>query len=176
MADNAPWTIKSVPIEVRQRAVKAAHAQGQTMAQWLTDAVNRLADQQERNEVLEPHKAPLQPLSPDGLAMLMQSVGTMAQGVAALAGVKRAPKAEIKRAVALVDEHVRMAMGQPPRPSRQFVGKPSGQTSDQIEQTTSLDGQTSVEQAPAPSLRRQIAGPSRPGSLAASTQPPQRRS
>jgi hypothetical protein len=175
MADNAPWTIKSVPIEVRQRAVKAAHAQGQTMAQWLTDAVNRLADQQERNEVLEP-RIRLQQLSPDGLATLMQSVGTMAQGVASLASVKRAPKAEIKRAVALVDEHVRMAMGQPPRPSGHFAGKPSGQTSDQIEQTSILDGQTSVEQVPAPSLRRQIAGPSRPGSLAASTQPPQRRS
>jgi hypothetical protein len=101
----------------------------------------------------------------------------MAQGVASLAGVKRAPKAEIKRAVALVDEHVRMAMGQPPRPSRLFTSvNPAGKPSDQIEQTTSLDGQTSVEQVPAPSLRRQIVGPSRPGSLAASTQPPQRRS
>ncbi|HTI81795.1 MAG TPA: hypothetical protein VL614_15205 [Acetobacteraceae bacterium] len=57
MADDAAsWTIKSMPIETRQRAVKAAHAQDQTMAEWMVDAVNRLADQQAGNQVIPPGK------------------------------------------------------------------------------------------------------------------------
>ncbi len=64
MSETSPWTVKAVPIETRKRAVRAANAQGVSMADWLTDAVNRLADQQAGNLVMPPGK-PEQPRPPE---------------------------------------------------------------------------------------------------------------
>jgi hypothetical protein len=44
-ADTAHWTVKELPVATRQRAVNAAVNLGQTVASWLTDAVEHWADQ-----------------------------------------------------------------------------------------------------------------------------------
>jgi len=54
MADDASWTIKSVPVETRQKAIKAAAFQGLTVGKWLIQAVNRQANIEQANEVIPP--------------------------------------------------------------------------------------------------------------------------
>ena len=56
MADDASWTIKSVPIETRQKAIKAAAFKGLTVGKWLIQAVDRQANIEQANEVIPPGK------------------------------------------------------------------------------------------------------------------------
>jgi hypothetical protein len=60
-SDAAPWTIKAVPVAVREKAVRYARMDGCTMAEWLTKAVETQAAKQDANQVIPPGK-------PDGVA------------------------------------------------------------------------------------------------------------
>ena len=65
MADQdpaAPWTIKAVPVQVREKAVRYARMEGCTMAEWLTKAVETQADRQDGNQVIPPGKPEAPPL------------------------------------------------------------------------------------------------------------------
>jgi hypothetical protein len=49
MADQetaAPWTIKAVPVHIREKAVRYARMDGITMAEWLAKAVETEASRQ----------------------------------------------------------------------------------------------------------------------------------
>ena len=122
MADQAgaaPWTIKSVPVETRQKAVKAAHAQDQTMAQWLVDAVNRLADRQAENQVIPPGKpaqnqqANLPDIDLAGLAAAISATGQ------ALAAAGTTPSKSLGReAAATLRHYIRAVRGLPSRQTK----------------------------------------------------------
>nr|WP_294566960.1 hypothetical protein [uncultured Rhodopila sp.] len=53
-ADLRPWTIKSVPLETRRKAKDAADKQDMTQAEWITQAVNLMADRQARDGIIPP--------------------------------------------------------------------------------------------------------------------------
>lgn len=121
MADeSASWTIKSMPVDVRHRAVKAAHAQDQTMAEWLVDAVTRLADQQAGNRVIPPGK-PAQERRPvempdidlTGLAEALNATVAATQ-----ASGDTPPKSLGRDAAATLRRYMRAARGLPARQTR----------------------------------------------------------
>ena len=66
MADQpepaAPWTVKAVPVRVREKAVRYAKMDGVTMAEWLGRAVDTEANRQDGNQVIPPGNPP--PASP----------------------------------------------------------------------------------------------------------------
>jgi hypothetical protein len=115
-SDTAPWTIKAVPVEIRQKAVKAAHAQDQTMAQWLVDAVNLLADRQAGNQVIPPGKpapdvrANLSGIDLPGLAAMVEATTH-----AAIAAGSAPPKSLSRDAAATTRAYMRAARGLPPK-------------------------------------------------------------
>lgn len=41
--EHASWTIKSVPVRIRMLALNRANAQDQTLAEWVSEAVEKLA-------------------------------------------------------------------------------------------------------------------------------------
>ncbi len=132
MTDIASWTIKSVPVEIRQKAGKAANAQGQTMAQWLGDAVNRLADQQANNAVLPPDAAPRTVALPSvdlaGLAAALTAT------VGAYAAAGRAPPLALGReASATLRRYMRGVRGLPDRQTDGQTRRLIGQTGKLIE-------------------------------------------
>lgn len=131
MTETSPWTIKAVPIETRKRAVRAANAQGVNMADWLTDAVNRLADQQAGNLVIPPGKpdAPREPeampaIDLHGLAAAIEAT------VAATQAAGRTPSIGLAREAAATIRHaMRAARGLPARQTKPR----SGQTTPLLE-------------------------------------------
>jgi hypothetical protein len=116
MTETAPWTIKAVSIETRQMAVKAAHAQDQTMAQWLGDAVVRLANQQAGNLVIPPGKPEAMPPAqlPDvDLAGLAAAINASVAATLAAGGI---PSRSLGRdAAATLRRYMRAARGLPER-------------------------------------------------------------
>src|SRR3954447_19541004 len=67
MADEdqtAPWTIKAVPVLVREKAVRYARMDGCTMAEWLAKAVETQATQQDGNQLIPPGKPEQVPTTP----------------------------------------------------------------------------------------------------------------
>lgn len=132
MTDTAPWTIKSVPIEIRQKAVKAANAQGQTMAQWLADAVNRLADQQANNAIIPPSKPPAPMPLPEidlaGLGSALQAVTAAYQ-----ASCTVMPKSLGREAATTLRRYLRAVRGLPERQTGGQTKRQIGQTVRQIE-------------------------------------------
>ncbi|WP_428485954.1 hypothetical protein [Rhodopila sp.] len=141
MADQAPWTIKAVPIETRQKALKAAHAQDQTMAQWLTDAVDRLADQQAANLVIPPGKPEAKPAVTPDIDLADFAAAVNAAVGATLAAGGKPPKALGRDAAAMIRQYARAARGLPPQRTR---GQTIGQTIDENGQTPRSSHQLSV--------------------------------
>lgn len=141
MADAAPWTIKGMPIEVRQKAVKAANAQDQTVAAWMTEAVNRLANQQAGNQVIPPGKPerPHAALPEIDLAGFAQAVAATVQAIQAAGGTP--PKALGREAAATLRVHMRAARGLLPRAVNLGQTTPSDQANLQT-----IDGE--IERPP----------------------------
>ena len=113
MADNAPWTIKAVPVHVREKAVRYARMDGLTVAEWLARAVETEANRQDGNQIIPPDRLPTPP-SID-LATIAAALSAMAQAQAA--GLPVA-KAAARETVAMIREHVRVGRGLPVRPTR----------------------------------------------------------
>ena len=140
--DKAPMTVKAMPVRVRQRALKAAAKQGQSMAEWLTRAIDQLADREEGeretfpDEAGKPGKLPALPSQPSPVVIptsfLTDLIDAMraAEAVAAASGVP-VPKATAHHAFAILTNHLRKARGLPPVKPRQ--------TRPQIGQTISPD-------------------------------------
>lgn len=138
--EATPWTIKSMPVEVRQKAVKAANAQDQTMAEWLVEAVNRLADQQANNLIMPPDSG--KPTGkPDTHTLPEFDLNGFAHAVnasvAAMVAAGGQPPLSLGRdAVATVRYYARAARGLAPRQTKR-------QTNGQKRQTLQLiEGQT----------------------------------
>lgn len=123
-----------MPVETRKRAVDAAASQDQTMAEWLTEAVNRKADQQAGNLVLPPGKPdkpePAEPAPGIDLAGLGAAIqATVA--AAAISGAKL-PKGVAREAAATIRHAMRRARGLPDRQTKPR----NGQTIQLIESST----------------------------------------
>jgi hypothetical protein len=82
--ERANWTIKGVPVHIRQKAVHAAAKRGEHMWQWLA----RMVEMQlsiEANDALLPANQPEKPaLTEDQRTVRLQAVAAMLQGMAAL--------------------------------------------------------------------------------------------
>jgi hypothetical protein len=125
MADQegaAPWTIKSVPVAVREKAVRYARMDGCTMAEWLTKAVETQANRQDANLVIPPDK-------PRETPLVVPSVG-LGDAAAALQSLAQASSAGLpvsktaaRETVALIRAHIRVGRGLPPRQTRRQNGQ-----------------------------------------------------
>jgi hypothetical protein len=124
--------VKGVSAKAWERAKAAAAKQDETLGVWLSRAANQLADREAGPREFPPQPpANLAPemVKPSGLTA--PELAALLQGMAALAtatGTSPA-KADVRRAYALVDDHVREARGIPPRPIRLHPrpGKANGQ-------------------------------------------------
>jgi hypothetical protein len=126
MAETATWTIKNMPIAARRKAIDAANRQDQRMAEWLSHAIDRLADQQGGTQILPP--APAVPASapaseiPDidlpGLAQAIQATVE-----ASVAAGRKPPAGLAREAAATLRLYMRAARGLPARQTRQTDGQ-----------------------------------------------------
>jgi hypothetical protein len=124
MADQetaAPWTIKAVPVQVREKAVRYARMDGITMAEWLAKAVETEANRQDGNLVIPPGKP--EPVSPPPSVDLNDAaLALQALAAAASAGLP-VSKAATRDTVALIRAHIRVGRGLPPRQTRPRIGQ-----------------------------------------------------
>jgi hypothetical protein len=141
--DKAAMTVKGMPVRARQRALKAANKQGQSMAEWLTRAIDQLADREEgARETFPDERAnranppaivgAVSPavIPPGFLSDLTEAMGA-AKGIADAAGVP-VPKATARHAFAILTDHLRLVRGLGPVKPRQ--------TRLEKGQTLSVDG------------------------------------
>jgi hypothetical protein len=118
MTETAPWTIKSVPIAIRQAAVRAAQAQDQTVAQWVSEAVSRLANQQAGNLVIPPDEPDPAPIPAPGVDLTGLAAALNAAVSATLAAGGTPSKALGRDATATLRRVMRAARGLPDRQTR----------------------------------------------------------
>ena len=122
--------MKAVSAKAWERAKNAAAKQDETMGEWISRAANQLADREAGPREFQPQSvANLAPemVKPPGLTA--PELAGLMQGMAALATATGTPpaKADVRRAYALVDDHVREARGMPPRPIRLPKPRPQAQ-------------------------------------------------
>lgn len=100
-----PWTIKSIPTEVRNMVVSAARDEGLTVSQWLERVIReRVAG--------GPHQAATSRNGHPDLIDLLREARAMAQA-------PEVPSSLTKAVVSLTKETVRHARGLPPLVRRQ---------------------------------------------------------
>jgi len=124
MADDiptaAPWTIKAVPVHVREKAVRYARMDGVTVAEWLARAVETEANRQDGNQIIPPARATLPTPPALDLGTVAAALSAMAQAQAAGLPVSKAAGRET---VALIREHVRVGRGLPARQTTRKIGQ-----------------------------------------------------
>ena len=119
---SSPWTIKAVPVAVREQAVRYARMDGCTMAEWLTKAVETQARLQEANQVIPPGKPSETPLPSPTIELGEAAEALKAMAAAASAGLP-VTKAAVRDTVALIREQVRVCRGLPARQTRGQIGQ-----------------------------------------------------
>src|SRR3954468_22733323 len=137
MADQdpaAPWTIKAVPVQVREKAVRYARMEGCTMAEWLTKAVETQADRQDGNQVLLPGKPEPTPLPSPTVDLKDAAAALQALAQAASAGLP-VSKVAAREAVSLIRTHIRVGQGLPSRQTRPRNGQTMRLEHDSFEPT-----------------------------------------
>ena len=153
-----PWTIKAVPASVRKRAVACATKQDQSMAEWITGAVNTRANLEAGERILPPlvpgrlaeHPSALRETSAAAPAPVAGGMTELAELLRTAVEVGRAggvpvPKGVARQAFTLVHERLRAARGLPLRPRRTSACAgarrlPNGQTQPRNGQTVAPDG------------------------------------
>jgi len=131
MSDSIPWTIRSVPTEVRLKAVNAAKAADQTTGEWITDMVNKMTDRHMANMVLPPDKQEPRPAPPPIDFSGMAAALAAATAAAASQGAP-VPKSVTRDFNATFRAQLRIARGLPGRQT-------AGQTNGKNRQTLSFD-------------------------------------
>jgi hypothetical protein len=113
-AADQRWTVRGVTKGYREAATAAADRAGMSVGAWLCQVIDE-AVQAEREPIGTKTLAPKTPagLTTPELADLMRSMAALATAT----GVPPA-KADLRRAYVLADDHVRVARGMPPRPTR----------------------------------------------------------
>lgn len=125
--DKGPWSIKSVPVETRRKAMACATRQDETMAEWLARAVETQARLDAQSQVLPP-AIPGRPeagMTENGAGNterhtslpVLREMAEVAAIVAQASG-KPLPKTIGNHLVALIDAECRKARGLPPRVPR----------------------------------------------------------
>jgi hypothetical protein len=125
MADQdtaAPWTIKAVTVQIREKAVRYARMDGCTMAEWLAKAVETQASKQDGNLVIPPGKPETPPLPASSVDLNAAAAVLQAMAAAASAGLP-VSKAATRDTVALIRERIRADRGLPPRQTRTQIGQ-----------------------------------------------------
>jgi hypothetical protein len=128
--ESMPWTIKNVPADIRQKAVRAAKQAEQTMGEWITDQVNRATDPHTANQVIRPGRraanrppAPLPDIDLPGLASAINATVTALQ-----AAGEEVPKGLGGEASKTIRAYMRAARGLPERQTRGHTVGLGGQT------------------------------------------------
>ena len=120
---SSPWTIKAVPVSVREQAVRSARMEGVTMAEWISRAVATEARKQEGNLVIPPGRPEAPTPRPAPTIELGEATAALqAMASAAQAGLP-VGKAAVRDTVALIREQVRVGRGLPPRQTRGPIGQ-----------------------------------------------------
>jgi hypothetical protein len=134
MADQeqaAPWTIKAVPVHIREKAVRYARMDGCSVSQWLAKAVETQAGRQDGNQVIPPGK-PEPAALPSSVDLSAAASALQSMAAAAAAGLP-VSKAAARDTVALIREHIRVGRGLPPRQTRLQIGQTFSRRHEEIE-------------------------------------------
>ena len=128
--ESAPWQIKAMPVSTREKAVRYARMRGETMAEWVSRAVDTQASIEDGDRVLPPGEPEqtTQVAGPD-LHALAAALQTMqeARAMAEAAGLP-VPRSLARAAFALVRQSARKARGLPPlAPRRRLSGPDSSE-------------------------------------------------
>lgn len=138
MSDRAnqvtPWTIKGMPVAVRKRATECAQRLDETVAEWMTRAVNRQADMEARNVVIPPGKPEANRVAQEPVSMPQLDLAGLGAAVQAVTAAYQAAGAKVPRAIgreakATIEHYLRGMRGLPPRQT----GRRNGQTAPLIE-------------------------------------------
>jgi hypothetical protein len=149
--EKAGMTVKAMPTRARQRALKAAAKQGQSMAEWLTRAIDQLADREEGARETFPDEmgnrgnlpaVPTPPavvMIPPGFLAEITEAMRAAQAVSAAGGVP-VPKVVARHAFTILADHLRTVRGMPPvKPRRR-----GGETKRETGETKAKNGETAL--------------------------------
>jgi hypothetical protein len=118
----APWTIKAVPVAVREKAVRYARMEGVTMAEWLSRAVETQAAKQEANQVYPPGR-PEETSFPSPTIELGEAAAVLQAMAAAAASGLPVTKAAVRDTVSLIREQIRVGRGLPARQTKRPIGQ-----------------------------------------------------
>jgi hypothetical protein len=148
----ASWTIKAVPVHVREKAVRYAKMDDVSMAEWLARAVETEANRQDGNEVIPPVKEPATLESAMAAIDRGFKVAGMLQALASAssAGLKVSPAA-VNDTVRVMRSQVREAGGLPLLKGRQTSGK-NGQTINAHQEIVVCPNGASVSQSDWPAI------------------------
>jgi hypothetical protein len=136
VADGAPWTIKAVPVPARQKAIRYARMSGETMGEWIAQAVDTHASKQDGNQVIPPGKpGPTLAIqqAPD-IDLTSVAAALQAMAAAATAGLP-VSKPAVRDTVTLIRAHVRAARGLPTRQTRRLTGQTISSEQEDLEET-----------------------------------------
>jgi hypothetical protein len=127
-----PWTIKSMPTEVRNRVVAAARDEGITASQWLERVIrDRVAAGPAQH-----HSGPIVPsggnagLDTHAISAAVQTMQE-ARAMAEAAGVS-VPQSLARTAFALVRQATRQARGLPPPAPRRRLSGPGSESAARL--------------------------------------------
>jgi hypothetical protein len=109
--DRAPWTIKGMSVETRERAVRCARKRGISVAAWMANAVDDRANLEATDRVIPPGQTePTEGqtgINLGDLAALLQAI------VAAQAAGVRGSRTAASHACAVASERLRALRGLP---------------------------------------------------------------
>ena len=115
------WTIKGMPAAIRQKAVHAAGADGQTVAQFMSEAIELLIAKRAGDVVMPP--APPPALTPDQVTDRIMAVAALQQSMAALKAAKGRASGRDTARLALASLEHQLAEGVGIEPIR--IARPS---------------------------------------------------
>jgi hypothetical protein len=126
--DRAPWTIKGMSVETREKAVRCARRRGISVAAWMANAVDDRANLEAGDQVLVPGQTepPNGQTSLDlaALAALLKAI------VAAQAAGVRGSRTAASHACAVASERLRALRGLPSLSGRLPPGQTIGPPDD----------------------------------------------
>jgi hypothetical protein len=135
--ERAPMTIKAVPIKTRETIIRLSRLRKQTVAVWLANAVEQMAETQAGDGIAFPKTSQTLPVIPSGQPQQnratipitdLRDAMVAAVAIAGASGLP-VPKTAARHALALLTAQLRHARGLPDVQQRQ-LRKPIGQTID----------------------------------------------
>ena len=110
---TAPVNIKSMPVDVWARMTQAKEKQGETTAEWLTRAINQLADREAGERYIPPGEAVGPgPITPS-VREIRETIEHLARVLAGLSGVPNCGRVA-QRLRRVMEQHIELLAVSPP--------------------------------------------------------------